>query len=191
MLHSTQTIHGKNCRLFFAAGDRAINLSIASIGAITSAARLLSCTDTPEEVVANTTKTRDAAADLKKREKKLMQELAKFEGDRIKAAWQSDKKTAFLYRPDAGLDFLTSVQYEIKDQAAEEPGRVVVLASGEEGKPGPIVVFGNEEAVAVLVAKLKEAVPQVKGGGKGTKWQGKVTCWEKAELKALREVVEN
>ncbi|KAK7414089.1 hypothetical protein QQX98_007032 [Neonectria punicea] len=121
-------------------------------------------------------------ADLKSKEKKLPLEITKHDVDRVKDAWQSDKKAAWAYRADDGLDFINAVTTEVNDDVAKEHGGVVVLASGEEHKSGPIVVFRNEDAVHGIVAKTKEAVGEVKGGGKGEKWQGKVMCWRWGEL---------
>ena len=40
-----------------------------------------------------------------------------------------------------------------------------------------------------MAAKVKEAVSTVKGGGKGEKWQGKATEWQKGEVEALEKMV--
>jgi misacylated tRNA(Ala) deacylase len=37
---------------------------------------------------------------------------------------------------------------------------------------------------------MKECVKNVKGGGKGGRWQGKVIAWEKGELEILKKLVE-
>jgi misacylated tRNA(Ala) deacylase len=42
-----------------------------------------------------------------------------------------------------------------------------------------------------MAAKVKAVVSTVKGGGKGEKWQGKVTEWQKGEIEALKKVVED
>jgi misacylated tRNA(Ala) deacylase len=42
-----------------------------------------------------------------------------------------------------------------------------------------------------MAARVKVVVSSVKGGGKGEKWQGKVTEWQKGEIEALKKVAED
>ena len=115
-----------------------------------------------------------------------MMEIAKLEGERIKPILQTGGK-AFLYRVDGGLDFINAVVSEVKDCCT---AGVVVLASGEGKKGGPIVIAGEEKAVAETAEKIKDVIHGVKGGGKGVRWQGKVLEWGKGDLEALKKVVE-
>ncbi|KAG7109552.1 putative alanyl-tRNA editing protein alaX like [Verticillium longisporum] len=180
LLHSTQPVHVKHCRLFFTAGDRAIKLAANSIAALTSVGKVLSCGGTPDQVIASTTRLRDVSSELRSKEKRLLSELARFEGERARAAIAAGRD-AWVYRTEDGLDYANLVVSEVKD-AAMAAGRAVVIATGETKKSGPVVVVGAKEAVDALVPRIKEAVPAVKGGGKGEKWQGKVTEWQKGEL---------
>jgi misacylated tRNA(Ala) deacylase len=41
-----------------------------------------------------------------------------------------------------------------------------------------------------MAAKVKAVVSTVKGGGKGEKWQGKVTEWQKGEIETLKRALE-
>lgn len=52
------------------------------------------------------------------------------------------------------------------------------------------MIVGKPELVEQMAAKVKEIVSTVKGGGKGGKWQGKVTQWQKGEIEALEKAVE-
>ncbi|KAM0328546.1 hypothetical protein ACHAQA_004953 [Verticillium albo-atrum] len=189
LLHSTQPVHVKHCRLFFTAGDRAIKLAASSIAALSSVGKILSCGGTADQVITNTTRLRDAGSELRSKEKRLLGEVARFEGERAKATVQSGRD-AWVCRAEDGLDFANLVISEVKD-AARDAGRVVVIATGETKKSGPVVVVGAKDAVDALVPKIKEVVPSVKGGGKGEKWQGKVTEWQKGELEALRSLIES
>ncbi|VUC30335.1 unnamed protein product [Clonostachys rosea] len=186
LLGSTQTVHGKNCRLSFTAGRRAIDLSASSVGAMRSMARLWSCGQGAEEVAAAASRTNDALADLKKREKKLLAEIATYEVDRIKSEVQK-KKAVWVYRADTGLEFFTGIIAQVKESVKGQ-GAVLLMASGEEKKSGSIVIYGEPGHVQVLTGKVQEAIEGVKGGGKGEKWQGKVTEWKKGQLEGLREV---
>ena len=63
-------------------------------------------------------------------------------------------------------------------------------SSGEVKMAGSIVIIGSPGAVDGMAAKVKEAVGSVKGGGKGEKWQGKVTEWHKGEIEKLKAAVD-
>lgn len=184
LLHHTQTVRATNCRLFFSAGDRAIEIAAKSINAIRSIAVSLSSGSAPEEVQSSVQRLGEVAADARKREKKLLAEVAKYEGERIKADLKAGK-IGWCYRATDGLDFISLVVIEVKD-AVKEHG-VVVLVSGEVKTAGSVMIIGEKGLVESLAAKVKEAVGSVKGGGKGEKWQGKVVEWKKGEIEALRE----
>jgi misacylated tRNA(Ala) deacylase len=185
LLHHTQSVRGTNCRLFFSCGNRAIGLANESINALRKIGVSMSSGFKPAEVQANVAKLGEAVAEGRRREKKLLAEVAKFEGDRIKAVLEVGRR-GWCYRATDGLDFLNLVAFEIKDAVKEG---VVVLTSGEEKKMGSIMIMGEPALVDALATKVKEVVSSVKGGGKG-KWQGKVTEWKAGELEALRKAVE-
>ncbi|KAH6995116.1 threonyl and alanyl tRNA synthetase second additional domain-containing protein [Ilyonectria destructans] len=186
LLHFTQPVHGTNCRLYFSVGDRAIKASTESINALRSIAKTISSSNVPAELVTSVNRVNDTATDLKRRERSLLSEIAKYEGDRVKAILQSGKN-AWVYRPSGNLEFLNMVVFEVKDVVKDG---VVVLAAGEGQAGGPIVVIGDKDSVSKISAKVQEVVPSVKGGGKGEKWQGKVKEWRKEDLEAIRELVE-
>jgi len=73
--------------------------------------------------------------------------------------------------------------------AVAEAGRAVLLVTGEEKSGGAVVIVGEEKEVEKLAARVKEIVGTVKGGGRGGKWQGKVSVWGKWEVKKLSEAV--
>jgi misacylated tRNA(Ala) deacylase len=128
----------------------------------------------------------DQVSEARKKEKKMLAEIAKFEGDRIKVALQ-ERERVFSYRATDGLDFINLVVIEIKDVVKERG--VVVLCSGEVKTAGSIVIIGMPNLVESTAAKVKEIVSTAKGGGKGEKWQGKVTEWQKGEIEALRSAI--
>ena len=187
ILHHMQTVRGTNCRLYFSAGDRAIRLATESINALKNIAVSLSSGSTPEDVQGSVQRLSDVYADARKKEKKMLAEIAKFEGNRIKTDLAAGKN-GWCYRGTDGLDFINLVVFEVKE-ALKEQG-VVVLASGEAKSVGSIVIVGEKGAVESMAAKVKEVVSAVKGGGKGEKWQGKVTEWKKGEVEALKMAVE-
>ncbi|KAF2747622.1 ThrRS/AlaRS common domain-containing protein [Sporormia fimetaria CBS 119925] len=188
LLHHMQTIRGTNCRLFFTCGDRALEMARKSIESLKVIGGSLSTGSTPEEVQGGVQRTMDALAEERRRTKKLLSEIASFEGRRMVGEWESGKSVVWCHRPNEGLDFLNVLLAEVKEALAKEK-RAAVLSTGQERAAGSIVIVGDKEIVESLSAEVKRVVSSVKGGGKGEKWQGKVTEWKKGELQQLEEVV--
>lgn len=187
LLHHMQTVRGTNCRLFFSAGDRAIELATESINGLRSIALSLSTSAAPNDVAIGVKRLGDSLSESRKKEKKMLAEISKFESARITTHFQKHQ-SAFLHRATDGLDFINLVVMEIKDVASERG--VAVLCSGEAKSSGSIVILGQPELVQNMSSKVKEVVITAKGGGKGAKWQGKVLEWHKGEIEALRIAVE-
>ncbi|KAF3004277.1 hypothetical protein E8E13_008407 [Curvularia kusanoi] len=187
LLHHTQSIRGTNCRLYFSAGDRAINLATESINGLRNLAVSLSSSAAPEEVAAKVQGLSEQVSEGRKREKRMMAELAKFEAQQIRETLQC-AVSAFSHRPDDGLDFINLALIELRDTL--KGNGVVVLCTGDTKTPGSLVITGQAALVETLSAKVKDIVKNVKGGGKGEKWQGKVTEWQKGEIDALKSAVE-
>jgi misacylated tRNA(Ala) deacylase len=185
LLHHTQQIQSKNTRLYFTAGERAIDLSSSSIRCQRSIAGILTSGAAPTEVLERVETTNQRLIELKRKEKKLMNEIAMFEADRVKRLLVTERK-GWVYRADGGLEYLDTVVHEIRDAIKES---VVLLAAGEGKKGGPLVIVGEENLVSLWAGKAKELVKQLKGGVKGWKWQGKVVEWGKGELEALKSAV--
>lgn len=186
LLGSTQSVHGKNCRLFFAAGDRATRLAQSSFDAVGAMAKLMSSSAEPSEVVVRTTAMNNAVSELKRSEKQLLLEIADYEIERVKGVLAS-RKSALVHRSNGGVDFISRIIAGTKD-ALRGTELVVVLAIGEPKTSGPVVVVGDKNAVEAMIVRVKEAVKNIKGGGAGEKWQGKVPEWQKEDLKALKEL---
>lgn len=122
--------------------------------------------------------------------RKLEVEIAGFEAERVKRRLDSGKG-AFVKRSEGGLDFINAVTAEMKDGGYDTKG-YTILVTGEKGASGPVVVVGEEEEVKKAVERVKEALKDsgVKGGGKGSRWQGKVTKWAVKDFEVLKELVE-
>lgn len=186
LLHHTQSVRGTNSRLYFTAGDRAIKLATESINGLRNIAVSMSSSSAPADVAAGVQRLSDQVSEARKKEKKMLAEIAVFEGERIKSALQQHDRV-FSHRSSDGLDFINLVSFEVKDTAKERG--VVVLCSGEPKTPGSIVIIGKPELVEEMAASVKQVVSTAKGGGKGEKWQGKVTEWQKGEIEALKAAV--
>lgn len=168
-------------------GERAINYATTSIQSLSSIAKVLSSGSAPVEVLASVKKTNDAVTELKRRETRLLMEIAKYEGNQVKSDLLSGNN-AWVHRSTPGLDFINMVIFEIREAVKEE--KVVLLASGEEKTGGQVVIIGQKDSVELLATQVKQAIPRIKGGGTGTRWQGKVIEWKKGELDVLKKLVE-
>ncbi|KAF4889572.1 putative alanyl-tRNA editing protein alaX [Colletotrichum fructicola] len=188
LVHHGESVHGKNYRLYFSVGDRAINLATAAISAMSSTSKLLSCPSAPQEVVQTVKRTQETSSELKKREKKLLADIAQFEAEAAKAKLKASK-AVWVHRGDGNADFVKVVTVNVKDALAASGG-LVVVATGEDKQGGQLVVLGQKAGVEALVPKIKDLIKDVKGGGAGDKWQGKVTTWDKGVLVSLKELVE-
>jgi len=186
LVHTSQPTHSTNHRLYFSVGDRAIKLATSSVQSLRSVAKIVSSGTRPEDIISAVTKAIDTASELKKKEKKLLSEIAVYEGSRVKTDLESGKN-ALVYRATEGLDFLNAVVFEVRDVA--KGNNVLVLASGEENKQGQIVIVGEKHVVEIFSAKALKILSGLKGGGRGERWQGKVVEWKKGELEALKELV--
>lgn len=170
-------------------GDRAVTLANASVSALSSIAKLMSSSSAPTEVLTKTSTMCDNVTELRRVERKLMLEIAKYESDRVNAVIRNGKN-AYVYRSDGGMDFINKIIGETKE-TVQGTGYVVVFAIGESKGTGPVVIVGDKEAVETMATKVKGIVKDIKGGGGAGKWQGKVKEWQSSELTALKELVES
>jgi misacylated tRNA(Ala) deacylase len=186
LLHHTQSIRGTNCRLFFTAGDRAINMGTDAINGLRNIGISLSTSAAPADISGKIKNLNEQVSEGKKKEKRMTAELAMYQARQIKETLETSVG-AFLHRSEDGVDFLNRVLIEMAD-TVEHHG-VIVLCTGDVKSTGTIVIQGKEDLVSALSAKVKDIVKAVKGGGKGKKWQGKVTEWSKGEVEALKSAV--
>lgn len=119
---------------------------------------------------------------LQHREKALNKELAQLHAAELLRGDPHGPLT--LYRADGDLEFLNNVCGAVKEQRGDGDGTLVLIA----GTDGAVVVTGpSEQATGDAVAALREKLPQLRGGGRGTRFQGKLVGGtpSEAELEAL------
>jgi misacylated tRNA(Ala) deacylase len=174
--------------MYFSAGDRAIKLASSSIRSLRSIGGTLSSGMGAEEVLSAVKKMSDNLTESRRKEAKLLLEIAKYEAERVKADLKSGKK-AWVYRSSGNLDYINSICFEVKDVLKN--GGLIVLATGEKKTSGQVVIVGEKKAVEEFVEKMKGVVSGVKGGGKGERWQGKVIEWQKGEIEVLKNLVKS
>ncbi|KAG9092556.1 hypothetical protein FRC06_011881 [Ceratobasidium sp. 370] len=181
LLHHTQPIRGTNTRLFFTCGERAISLAAASIRASRTIASTLSSGTSPSELSARATQITAALRDAVRAKRKLEAEIAGY----VAAAILREAST-WAHRVDAGLEFLIDVAAAIP---ADKLPATLVLAAGVGSEGGSVLIVGSDaERVQGAAYKATAAIKNLKGGGKGVRWQGKVQRWEKGNLDALEKI---
>ncbi|KAF1938023.1 hypothetical protein EJ02DRAFT_458223 [Clathrospora elynae] len=173
LMQHMQSIRGTSCRLFFTASDRAISMVTKYINGLRFIGVSLSSSSATADVAAGVQRLGDQVSEARKKKKKTLAEIAKFEGEHIKS-YLEGHQTAFLQRTTDGLDFIKLVVFEIKDTVKEYG--VVVLCSGEVKTPRLIVLFGNPGLVEGMATKVKDVVSTAK--------------WQKGEIEALKAAAE-
>ena len=174
--------------MFSVTGDRALNVATSSAESVRKMAYDLSCGTSPEDVVAAVDKIKTDRADLRRKEVRLLKEIAKFEGERMRVELKAGRN-AFLHRGQEGMEFVNMVSFELKQAVKESEGVVAVLVVGEKGTAGQVVITGSGDAVTSFAQRLQESGIGVKGNGKGERWQGKVPEWKKGEVEKLEALV--
>ena len=76
-----------------------------------------------EEVLGAVKKMSDNLTESRRKEAKLLLEIAKYEAERVKADLKSGKK-AWVYRSSGNLDYINAVCFEAKDTLKE--GGIIV-----------------------------------------------------------------
>lgn len=181
LLHHTQPIRGTNTRLFFSCGARAISLATASILASRLVAATLSSSTAPTELSTRAVQVTTSLRDALCAKRKLETEVASYV-----AANVIRDGSAWVYRADGGLEFLMDVVSAIPPMNL--PGALVLVAgAGKEG--GSVLIVGTEaEMVQDIASKATTALKNLKGGGKGLRWQGKAQTWEKGNIEILERI---
>ncbi|KAK9365954.1 Threonyl/alanyl tRNA synthetase [Lipomyces kononenkoae] len=175
-------IRGANSRLHFLIGDRVRAYARDSNYLTRALNSRLSCQT--EEIEAKIGRLESQLRDSLKREKLWMADVVKAESARVKEDLKLEKK-AYVYRGDlVGLDYFNSLVAQIGN--LEPNSGVVLLASGAGKNGGALLVIG--EGADKVASKIREEgiIKGLKGGGKGAKWQGKITQWEKGEAESLK-----
>ncbi|KAJ1914619.1 hypothetical protein H4219_004705 [Mycoemilia scoparia] len=174
-LCSTDTIRGGNTRLFFMAGGRVIDYAQSALDRERRLTTILSCG--PNEHADAVERLGKQQRDALKSAKGLFGELADFIASDLK---QELQKTGFAayHREEGDIAFLSAISHSLGRQHFEAGGSgAALLTAGAAKAGGPVLIVGQEEAVATLSETVKSSVSGVRGGGKGPRWQGKATSW--------------
>ncbi|CAN3376349.1 hypothetical protein DIURU_004087 [Diutina rugosa] len=121
------------------------------------------------------------------RESALLKELAANEATRILATLAT-ADAVYTYRADNDGQFFQALQRELtthaKSHAFQLAEKTVVMINGEyaNGLGGQVKIMGPR--CEELAAKMKQTLSNIKGGGKGANFQGKIPKYLKGELEA-------
>lgn len=124
------------------------------------------------------------------RESALLKELAGLKALEIFDIFCSGRaKVASVYREENSSEFLTQVQKELTTLMNDSPDsgvnfekHTIILINGnfKSGSGGMVKVVGP--MAEQVQADLKTIITNLKGGGRGTTFQGKITKYEKGEI---------
>lgn len=134
------------------------------------------------------------------RESVLLKELASIEASNVFENFKNAKgKIATVYRQDSSPEYLTVVQKELsslinanKDSDVDlTKSQTVVFINGEykAGNGGMVKVIGP--LAEEIQQRLKSLIKNLKGGGKGASFQGKITKYEKGEVESVLRYLES
>ncbi|KAF7968635.1 hypothetical protein HWV62_29809 [Athelia sp. TMB] len=208
LLPHTETVSRSattSARLYFLAGPRLISHLTLSHTLLAGAASTLSCgaPQVPERV----NQVIDERKRAEKRNEDLETELApRIAGD-ILGALEEDKSEGLFVSlkhrtDDAGnaLAFLTAVSSSFINLLSASPSKsrpyLIVLSSSPSSQNSTsthvVLIFGSNETAVKAAGEEIKAKLGVKGGGKGSRWSGKlIGLWKEGKNEAiLQEVIE-
>lgn len=196
-LHQTN-IRGGNSRLHFACGSRVSKLA-SSYHAILKdvLGSQLSCQIS--EVVQKVSELNANYKKSQSRESALLKQLANLRAVEVFDQFKNDAgDVAVEYRVDNSAEYFTLFQKELltlinanKDSGVNLTDKfTVVLLNGDyKSRAGGMVKIMGPRAEELL-AELKKILSNMKGGGKGASFQGKVPEYVKGELESALRYLE-
>ena len=189
-LFHQQSIRGGHSKLFFTCGAR-VHKYAAKLHSILKnvSGTHLSCQidEVVEKVGALSVSYRKSTS----RESNLLREIAAIEARKVYTTWGT-REVEYVYRGDNNPEYLTLVQKELTTliNSAESPlinfdTKTVVLLNGDypSGAGGMVKILGPKSSE--IQAELKQRIQELKGGGKGNSFQGKIVRYGKGELEAV------
>lgn len=198
LLHQT-SVRGGNSRLHFICGSRVYQYLTKQHNILKEIqGDYLSCQ--LDEVVDKVALLNSNYKKATSRESNLLKELASIEAKSIFTNFEQGKSDfEIIYRSDANPEYLLLFQKEFttlmnlnKDSDVNVTDKfTIVLINGDykSGSGGMIKILGPKSET--LQVEIKSLVTNLKGGGKGTSFQGKVPKYGKGELESLLSHLED
>lgn len=178
----TSSIRGTNTRVHFVVGERVVRSLVRSFSDLKSISAKLNCgiSEADDKLALVLEQKRESTRE----EEFWRQEAAKTESQRMNAELQKNGKS-FLYSSKGGLNFLNDVTKKLESLGLS------ILVCGELKEGGTVLVLGPDpEIVKKVSEEIKSTFPHVKGGGKGSKWQGKSSNWEKGDIDKIQSLLD-
>lgn len=191
-LHQTN-IRGGNSRLHFLCGSRvAQQLSNYHRLLKDVLGNQLSCQI--EEVVSKVSELNQNYKSLTSRESNLLKELAAIRAREVFEEFKNNERNlATVYREDNSSEYMTLFQKELSTLINAEKSAgvslsdshtIALLNGGYKGGMGGLVKIVGPKAEEIQ-QQLKQLLKNMKGGGKGASFQGKITKYEKGEVEQV------
>lgn len=188
LFHQTN-IRGGNSRLHFACGARVASLAQGYHKLLKDVLGVqLSCQI--EEVGLKVAELVQNQRKLQSRESSLVKELASMKAAELFDQIRSKKGDTFsVYREDSSAEYLNQVQKELDtlikanpDSDVKATDYTVIYLNGDykSGLGGMVKVVGPK--ADQIQADLKTLLSNIKGGGRGSTFQGKISKYEKGEV---------
>lgn len=174
-----------NHRIHFVVGKRCRSMLARLHRDVKSTGGSLSCGmgEVPDKVTALQTQLKE----LMKKEKVMRSELLQHDARDIERQLRSETRSAFLHKPSGDTEYLHGLVSNIPNPT---PGICVLVCGGSDGKPGSLIILGDDEdGVKTLSERAKTALPDLKGGGKANKFQGKATAFSAKDISFLASLV--
>lgn len=197
LLHQTN-VRGGHSRLHFICGSRVYKYLKTQHGILKELGSELS--SPMDELVEKAQQLNVNYRKSQSRESDLLKELANIDAKKVfKEFSETDRKTCFVYRSDNNPQYLTLLQKELltminndKDCGVDLTNKhTIVMINGDysSGTGGTIKVIGPQ--AGPLQPELKNRISQLKGGGKGSTFQGKIPKYNKGEIESTLEYLKS
>lgn len=190
ILHQVN-VRGGNSRLHFMCGKRVASYLSKTFGILKNVSgNILSCQ--VEEVFDKTKALYDNQRELSSQKTNLLKELASIEAKRAFENFKT-KKVDWFYRKDSDPESINLFQKELLTLINNEKSDInfdnntIVMFNGETN--GMIKIMGPE--ASKIQEGIKDILSNVKGGGKGNSFQGKIPKYEKGEVSSLIRYLES
>lgn len=198
LLHQVN-VRGGNSRLHFICGSRVYKYLITQHQILKNVSGgQLSCQI--EEVADKVSALNINYKKSTSRESNLLKELAGIEANRVFNIFkQGTGKIEFVYRTDNSPEYITAFQKELstlinnnKNSGVDlDKNQTIILINGDyaSGAGGMIKIMGPK--ATEVQTELKQRISGLKGGGKGSTFQGKIPNYEKGELESALNYLEH
>lgn len=196
ILHQTK-IRGDNSRLHFVCGSRVSSLLqnyhkiLKEVSGLQLSCQIEDVNDKTNELLQNFRK-------VQSRESNLLKELASMKAAELFSSLEKGEcDVVSVYREDSNSEYLTQVQKELStlintkaDSNVSLDKFTLILINGDykSGLGGMVKVTGPK--AEQVQADLKTILSNMKGGGRGTTFQGKITKYEKGEVENVLKYFE-